>query len=42
MKLNWIAVEGMQDSKPDEIDNTSSPFCVYLRKNIKKIEKSKC
>lgn len=40
MKLYWIAVEGMQDSKPDEIDNTSSPFCVYLRKNIKKIEKS--
>ncbi len=35
-KLEWKSVKGSQSQIPLEIDDTSSPCTVYLRKNIKK------
>lgn len=39
MQLNWQTVEGTQAEQPKEIDTTSSPSCVYVRKNIRQEEK---
>jgi hypothetical protein len=39
MEIKWIAVEGTQAKKPDEVDAKSSPCVVYLRRNITQIEK---
>lgn len=39
MEIKWIAVEGTQAEKPVEIDTKSSPYVVYLRKNISQKEK---
>ena len=36
---NWRKVTGTQPERPDEIDRTSSPSTVYLRKNIEQVEK---
>lgn len=36
---NWRKVIGTQPERPDEIDRTSSPSTVYLRKNIEQVEK---
>lgn len=35
---NWILTLGTQPDKPMEIDTTSSPTTVYLRRFIKKIK----
>lgn len=40
MQLNWRAVEGTQAERPKEIDTTSSPSCVYIRKNIRQEPKT--
>lgn len=34
MEIKWRAVEGTQLEKPKEIDTASSPFAVYVRRNI--------
>ena len=39
MQINWKAVEGTQPERPKELDTASSPRCVYLRRNIKQLEK---
>lgn len=39
MEIKWIATEGTQAEKPAEIDTKSSPYVVYLRRNISQEEK---
>lgn len=39
MQIVWKEVVGTQQEKPLEVDTTSSPSTVYLRKNITKVEK---
>lgn len=34
MQLNWRRAEGTQIEKPKEIDIATSPYSVYIRKNI--------
>ena len=34
---DWKKVTGTQLDKPEEIDRTSSPLTVYLRKNIEQV-----
>ena len=34
MQIIWKNVTGCQPNKPDEVDTTSSPTTVYLRRNI--------
>lgn len=34
MEIKWRTVEGTQLEKPKEIDTASSPFTVYVRRNI--------
>ena len=34
---DWKKVTGKQPDKPEEIDRTSSPLTVYLRKNIEQV-----
>lgn len=34
---DWKKVTGTQTDKPEEIDRTSSPLTVYLRKNIEQV-----
>lgn len=34
MQINWKKVEGTQQEKPKELDTTSSPRVVYVRRNI--------
>ena len=36
---DWKKVTGTQPERPEEIDWTSSPSTVYLRKNIEQVEK---
>lgn len=36
---DWKKVTGTQPERPEEIDRTSSPSTVYLRKNIEQVEK---
>ena len=36
---DWKKVTGTQTERPEEIDKTSSPSTVYLRRNIEQIEK---
>ena len=36
---DWKTVAGTQQEKPEEIDKTSSPLTVYLRKNIKQVQR---
>lgn len=36
MKITWRTVTGTQEEMPLEVDKTSSPDTVYLRKNVKK------
>lgn len=38
MQITWQTVVGTQAAKPQEIDTTSSPTTVYLRKNIKRVD----
>lgn len=35
--LEFIKVRGSQESKPQEIDTTSSQYYIYVRKNIKEV-----
>ena len=37
MVLDWKHVQGTQSDRPLETDTTSSPNCVYLRKDITRI-----
>lgn len=39
MQLSWKTVEGTQQEQPKEVDTTSSPLTVYLRKDITRVEK---
>ena len=34
---DWKKVTGTQSDKPEEVDRTSSPSTVYLRKNIEQV-----
>ena len=34
---DWKKVTGTQTDKPEEVDRTSSPSTVYLRKNIEQV-----
>ena len=34
---DWKKVTGTQPERPEEIDRTSSPSTVYLRKNIEQV-----
>ena len=34
---DWKKVKGTQPDKPEEVDRTSSPSTVYLRKNIEQV-----
>lgn len=34
---DWKKVTGTQPNKPEEVDRTSSPSTVYLRKNIEQV-----
>lgn len=36
--MEYVTVNGTQEERPLEIDTTSSPTTVYLRKNIREIE----
>ena len=36
---DWKKVTGTQPERPEEIDKTSSPSMVYLRRNIEQVEK---
>lgn len=36
---DWKTITGSQTEQPAEIDKTSSPTTVYLRKNIEQVEK---
>ena len=36
---DWKKVTGTQPDKPEEVDRTSSPSTVYLRKNIEQVDK---
>lgn len=36
---DWKKVTGTQQERPEEIDRTSSPTTVYLRRNIEQVEK---
>lgn len=36
--MEYVTVNGTQEERPLEVDTTSSPTTVYLRKNIKEIE----
>jgi len=38
MQIIWKNVTGCQPNKPDEVDTTSSPTTVYLRRNIQQKE----
>ena len=38
MQITWKQVTGYQTEKPGELDITSSPSTVYLRKNIRQVE----
>lgn len=38
MQIIWKNVTGCQPNKPDEVDTTSSPTTVYLRRNIRQTE----
>jgi len=38
MQIIWKNVTGCQPNKPDEVDATSSPTTVYLRRNINQKE----
>ena len=35
---DWHKVTGTQEERPEEIDRTSSPMVVYLRRNIEQLE----
>lgn len=35
--LEFIKVRGSQETKPQEIDTTSSSFYTYIRRNIKEV-----
>lgn len=35
----WKKVTGTQPERPEEIDRASSPWTVYLRRNIEQVEK---
>lgn len=37
MEIIWNTVEGYQPTRPLEIDTTSSPTTVYLRRNIEEV-----
>lgn len=37
MKSYWKVVRGMQEVQPAEVDTTSSPSVVYLRRNIARV-----
>lgn len=39
MRIVWKEVVGTQPEKPLEVDTTSSPSTVYLRKNIREEER---
>ena len=36
---DWRIVEGSQTERPEEVDKTSSPSIVYLRRNIEQAER---
>lgn len=36
---DWKKVTGTQTERPEEVDRKSSPSTVYLRRNIKQVEK---
>lgn len=36
---DWKKVTGTQTERPEEIDRTSSPSTVYLRRNIEQVER---
>lgn len=38
MQITWRTTQGTQAEKPQEIDTTSSPSTVYLRKNISQVD----
>ena len=38
MQIVWKEVTGSQQNRPDEVDTTSSPSTVYLRRNIRQAE----
>ena len=38
MQITWKQVTGSQQNRPDEVDTTSSPSTVYLRRNIEQVE----
>lgn len=37
---DWKKVTGTQKERPKEVDKTSSPFVVYLRRNIMQTERT--
>lgn len=36
---DWKTVTGTQPERPEEVDKTSSPTTVYLRRNIEQVER---
>ena|GEM_PF-3452916 len=38
VQINWQNVTGTQETEPQAVDKTSSPSCIYLRKDITKVE----
>ncbi len=38
MQIEWKKITGTQAERPAELDTTSSPNTVYLRKNIEEVE----
>lgn len=40
LNIIWKAAEGTQQQKPAEVDTSSSPFTVYLRKDIQQLTKA--
>lgn len=37
---DWKKVTGTQPERPEEVDKTSSPLIVYLRRNITQVERT--
>lgn len=37
---DWRTVTGTQPERPEEVDKTSSPSIVYLRRNITQVERT--
>lgn len=35
--MDWQKVQGSQETRPEELDTTSSAFYVYQRKNIERV-----